>query len=79
MVPFGGFLADRTKRRGYPRDRLHRLRPPAKGHIWQFGVTAMPYFRAEWFDIELARTKMLSGQVEFLDRLLVIAVESAGK
>jgi len=35
--------------------------------------------RAEWFDIELARTKMLSAQVEFLDRLLAIAVESAGK
>ncbi len=35
--------------------------------------------RAEWFDIEVARTKMLSGQVELLDRLLAIAVESAGK
>lgn len=35
--------------------------------------------RAEWFDIELARTKMLSAQVEFLDRLLAIAVEGAGK
>ncbi|WP_426442509.1 NUDIX domain-containing protein [Bradyrhizobium genosp. P] len=35
--------------------------------------------RAEWFDIELARTKMLSGQLELLDRLLAIAGESAGK
>ncbi|TCU65507.1 putative NUDIX family NTP pyrophosphohydrolase [Bradyrhizobium sp. R2.2-H] len=35
--------------------------------------------RAEWFDIEIARTKMLSGQLELLDRLLAIAVESAGK
>lgn len=34
---------------------------------------------AEWFDIELARTKMLAAQVEFLDRLLAIAVEGAGK
>jgi predicted NUDIX family NTP pyrophosphohydrolase len=33
---------------------------------------------AEWFDIEFARTKMLSGQVELLDRLLAIAGESAG-
>jgi predicted NUDIX family NTP pyrophosphohydrolase len=35
--------------------------------------------RAEWFDIEFARTKMQPGQVELLDRLLAIAVESAGK
>jgi predicted NUDIX family NTP pyrophosphohydrolase len=35
--------------------------------------------RAEWFDIEFARTKMLSGQMELLDRLLAIAGESAGK
>jgi len=35
--------------------------------------------RAEWFDIEFARTKMLSAQVELLDRLLANAVESAGK
>lgn len=35
--------------------------------------------RAEWFDIELARTKMLSAQAELLDRLLAIAVESAEK
>jgi predicted NUDIX family NTP pyrophosphohydrolase len=33
----------------------------------------------EWFDIECARTKMLSAQVELLDRLLAIAVQSAGK
>ena len=32
--------------------------------------------RAEWFDIELARTKMLSAQVELLDRLSAIAAES---
>ena len=35
--------------------------------------------RAEWFDIEFARTKILSGQMELLDRLLAIAGESAGK
>ena len=35
--------------------------------------------RAEWFDIEFARTKILSAQVELLDRLLAIALESAGK
>jgi predicted NUDIX family NTP pyrophosphohydrolase len=35
--------------------------------------------RAEWFDIEFARTKMLSGQMELLDRHLAIAGESAGK
>jgi len=29
--------------------------------------------RADWFDIEFARTKMLSAQVELLDRLLAIA------
>jgi predicted NUDIX family NTP pyrophosphohydrolase len=29
--------------------------------------------RAEWFDIELARTKILSAQAELLDRLLAIA------
>ena len=32
--------------------------------------------RAEWFDIELARTKMLSAQVVLLDRLSAIAAES---
>jgi predicted NUDIX family NTP pyrophosphohydrolase len=35
--------------------------------------------RAEWFNIELARTKILSGQMELLDRLLAIAGESARK
>jgi predicted NUDIX family NTP pyrophosphohydrolase len=35
--------------------------------------------RAEWFDIEFARTKMLSGQVELLDRLVAIAGASAGR
>src|SRR4051812_22675996 len=35
--------------------------------------------RAEWFDVESARTKMLPGQVELLDRLLAIAVESDAK
>ena len=36
--------------------------------------------RAEWFDIEVARTKMLSAQVELLDRLLAIAaVDGAGR
>jgi predicted NUDIX family NTP pyrophosphohydrolase len=35
--------------------------------------------RAEWFDIESARPKMLSAQVELLDRLLAIAGESDGK
>jgi predicted NUDIX family NTP pyrophosphohydrolase len=35
--------------------------------------------RAEWFDVELARTKMLPGQIELLDRLLAIAVESDAK
>jgi predicted NUDIX family NTP pyrophosphohydrolase len=29
-----------------------------------------------WFDIELARTKMLSAQVELLDRLSAMAAES---
>ena len=36
--------------------------------------------RAEWFDIESARPKMLSAQVELLDRLLAIAaVDRAGR
>jgi predicted NUDIX family NTP pyrophosphohydrolase len=35
--------------------------------------------RAEWFGIEFARTKILSGQMELLDRLLAIAGESDGK
>ena len=35
--------------------------------------------RAEWFDIDFARTKMLSAQVELLDRLSAIAAESDRK
>ncbi|KRR03918.1 NUDIX hydrolase [Bradyrhizobium jicamae] len=49
--------------------------PPRSGRRQSFPEVD----RAEWFDIELARTKMLFAQVEFLDRLLAIAVESAGK
>ncbi|WP_246229743.1 hypothetical protein [Bradyrhizobium cytisi] len=49
--------------------------PPRSGRRQSFPEVD----RADWFDIEFARTKMLSGQVEFLDRLLEIAVESAGK
>ena len=49
--------------------------PPRSGRRQSFPEVD----RAEWFDIEFARTKMLSGQVELLDRLLAIAVESAGK
>jgi predicted NUDIX family NTP pyrophosphohydrolase len=43
--------------------------PPRSGRRQNFPEVD----RAEWFDIELARTKMLSAQVEFLDRLLVKA------
>jgi len=35
--------------------------------------------RAEWVDIKFARTKILSGQMELLDRLLAMTGESAGK
>jgi len=35
--------------------------------------------RAEWFDIEFARTKMLSAQVELLNRLSAIVAESDRK
>jgi predicted NUDIX family NTP pyrophosphohydrolase len=49
--------------------------PPRSGRRQSFPEVD----RAEWFDIEFARTKMLSAQVELLDRLLAIAVESAGK
>jgi predicted NUDIX family NTP pyrophosphohydrolase len=49
--------------------------PPRSGRRQSFPEVD----RAEWFDIEFARTKMLSGQVELLDRLLAIAGESAGK
>ena len=47
--------------------------PPRSGRRQNFPEVD----RAEWFDIEFARTKMLSGQVELLDRLLAIAGESA--
>ncbi|MET4374818.1 putative NUDIX family NTP pyrophosphohydrolase [Bradyrhizobium sp. LB12.1] len=49
--------------------------PPRSGQRQRFPEVD----RAEWFDIEFARTKMLSGQVDLLDRLLAIAGESAGK
>ena len=49
--------------------------PPRSGRRQSFPEVD----RAEWFDIEFARTKMLSGQIELLDRLLAIAGESAGK
>ena len=46
--------------------------PPRSGRRQSFPEVD----RAEWFDIELARTKMLSAQVELLDRLSAIAAES---
>jgi predicted NUDIX family NTP pyrophosphohydrolase len=49
--------------------------PPRSGRRQNFPEVD----RAEWFDIEFARTKILSGQMEVLDRLLAIAGESAGK
>ena len=49
--------------------------PPRSGRRQSFPEVD----RAEWFDIEFARTKMLSGQIELLDRLLAIAGENAGK
>ncbi|MHC2257113.1 putative NUDIX family NTP pyrophosphohydrolase [Bradyrhizobium embrapense] len=48
--------------------------PPRSGRRQSFPEVD----RAEWFDIESARTKILSGQVELLDRLLAIVSESAG-
>jgi hypothetical protein len=48
--------------------------PPRSGRRQSFPEVD----RAEWFNIEFARTKMLSGQVELLDRLLAIAVETSG-
>ena len=48
--------------------------PPRSGRRQNFPEVD----RAEWFDIEFARTKILSGQMELLDRLLAIAGESAG-
>ena len=49
--------------------------PPRSGRRQNFPEVD----RAEWFDIEFARTKILSGQMELLDCLLAIAGESAGK
>ncbi|MGY4298815.1 putative NUDIX family NTP pyrophosphohydrolase [Bradyrhizobium sp. i1.4.4] len=49
--------------------------PPRSGRRQSFPEVD----RAEWFDIEFARTKILSGQVELVDRLLAIAVESDRK
>jgi putative phosphoesterase len=45
--------------------------PPRSGRRQSFPEVD----RAEWFDIEFARTKMLAAQVELLDRLLAIAQE----
>jgi predicted NUDIX family NTP pyrophosphohydrolase len=42
--------------------------PPRSGRLQSFSEVD----RAEWFDIEVARKKMLSAQVELLDRLLAI-------
>jgi predicted NUDIX family NTP pyrophosphohydrolase len=48
--------------------------PPRTGRLQNFPEVD----RAEWFDIEVARKKMLSAQVELLDGLLAIeAVEHA--
>ena len=49
--------------------------PPRSGRRQSFPEVD----RAEWFDVGFARTKMLSGQIELLDRLLAIAVERAGR
>ena len=49
--------------------------PPRSGRRQSFPEVD----RAEWFDIEFARTKMLSAQVELLDRLLAIAAVSDRK
>ena len=49
--------------------------PPRSGRRQSFPEVD----RAEWFNIKFARTKILPGQVELLDRLLAIAVESTGK
>ena len=43
--------------------------PPRSGRWQSFPEVD----RAEWYDIETARSKMLSAQVELLDRLLAIA------
>lgn len=49
--------------------------PPRSGRRQSFPEVD----RADWFDIEFARTKMLSAQVEFLDRLLTVTAESDGE
>ena len=49
--------------------------PPRSGRRQSFPEVD----RAEWFDVEFARTKMLSAQVELLDRLLTVAGQSVGK
>ena len=46
--------------------------PPRSGRRQSFPEVD----RAEWFDIDSARTKMLSAQVQLLDRLSAIAAES---
>jgi predicted NUDIX family NTP pyrophosphohydrolase len=48
--------------------------PPRSGRRQSFPEVD----RAEWFDIETARTKMLSGQVELLDRFLAIVGGAGG-
>jgi predicted NUDIX family NTP pyrophosphohydrolase len=40
--------------------------PPRSGHRREFPEVD----RAEWFDVETAKTKILSGQVELIDRLV---------
>jgi predicted NUDIX family NTP pyrophosphohydrolase len=50
--------------------------PPRSGRRQNFPEVD----RAEWFDLDVARTKVLSAQVELLDRLLAIAsVTPAGR
>jgi predicted NUDIX family NTP pyrophosphohydrolase len=49
--------------------------PPRSGRRQSFPEVD----RAEWFDVEFARTKMLSAQVELLDRILAVAGQSVGK
>jgi predicted NUDIX family NTP pyrophosphohydrolase len=50
--------------------------PPGSGRRQNFPEVD----RAEWFDIESARTKMLSAQAEFLDRLLtIVSVDGTGR
>jgi predicted NUDIX family NTP pyrophosphohydrolase len=50
--------------------------PPRSGRRQKFPEVD----RAEWFDIESARPKMLSAQLELLDPLLaIVAVDRAGR